>query len=147
MRETLEKRLGDLWGCVVIKYEMDILEDKLRFELRCNENGQYSYFEVVFEGVISTFYVYDPKKVLGEIEEDETDEDLDEFWFPGFEEIYYDVKDERGCISISSIIQGTELDDYYSKPNFTIFLRGYCLLLSIMAKSITINGEKFDNLI
>lgn len=151
MKGALEKRLDELWGCVVMKYEMNIFEDRLKFDLRCNEEGGYTDFEVIFEEIKSVFYVHEPNdeewEKRNEPQDSNQTDDEDDFLFLGFEEIYYEAREVRDRVSVATIQDETEVDSFYAKPNFTIHLNGYGTLMPITAKSITINGEKFDNLI
>jgi hypothetical protein len=136
--EVLEKRLAELWGCIVTNYEVDVLRNTIRFELLCDSKENPKKFSVIFGGVSSMFFGNesgDDRFNIGELDE--------EWGLLDFHGIYYYEEGTRDHISISSD-GGT--GSYSSKPNFVIDIM-FDAIISIEAQSIIINGEKFDNLI
>lgn len=133
MEDQLTALLNELWASTIKKYDFNILKNTISFELKTIDMGHEAHHQLIFEGVSAWYYVEN----IGArrfITKDDEDYYLEltsiDFYKRGIGEIKpWSISEEWA-------------NQYYANANFALEI--WSSLLLIEAKSVVINGNRFE---
>ncbi|MBO8156552.1 MAG: hypothetical protein H0Z32_08845 [Bacillaceae bacterium] len=135
--QDLKEQLNELWAGSIEDINFDFLRGLIKLKISVVENNNTYRYEILFQEVSAHYYLKnngDSRFIFHEVEEGDYLElsSIDYF--------------ESGVGKITINSQSDEwVDEYYSSANFVLEI--WNSILFVEAKSITINGRKYDNLI